>query len=110
MAASSGPDIIDDGLILCTDAKNTKSYPGSGTTWTNLAGSTDLTFEGATFDSTYPAINFDGSNDIITCSSITCGAIWSQQCFFRPTNQSSGGYGYFNLGWNAMSEGGGAAS
>ena len=108
MAASSGPDIIDNGLILCTDAKNTKSYPGSGTTWTNLVGGTDLTLSSATFDSTYPAINFDNSNDTITCSSITCGTIWSQQCFYRPTNQSSGGYGYFNLGWNAISEGGNA--
>lgn len=109
MAASSGPDIIDDGLILCVDAKNTKSYPGSGTTWTNLAGSTDMTLNGATFDSTYPAINLDGSNDDITCSSITCGAIWSQQCFFRPSNQASGGYGYFNIFWNAISEGGSAS-
>ncbi len=106
MAASSGPDIIDDGLILCTDAKNTKSYPGSGTAWTNLAGSTDLTLDGATFDSTYPAINFDGSNDKLTCSTMTCGDIWTQQCFYRPTDQASGGYGYFNQGWSAISEGG----
>ena len=106
MGTFYSPPLVHDGLILCTDAKNTKSYPGSGTNWKNLAGSTDLTFSGATFDSTYPAINFDGSNDTITCSSITCGNIWTQQCFFRPTNQSSGGYGYFNLGWNAISEGG----
>lgn len=109
MGASSGPDIIDDGLILCTDAKNTKSYPGSGTNWTNLVGSTDMTLNGATFDNTYPAINLDGTDDDITCSSITCGTIWSQQCFFRPSNQSSGGYGYFNIAWNAISEGGSAS-
>ena len=102
--------IVTNGLILCTDAKNTKSYPGSGTAWTNLAGSTDLTLNGATFDNTYPAINFDGSNDDITCSSITCGDTWSQQCFFRPSNQSSAGYGYFNIGWCAISEGGGIGS
>ena len=108
MATSYSPQIVHDGLILCTDAKNIKSYPGSGTTWTNLAGSTDLTLNGATFDSTYPAINLDGSNDDITCSSITCGTIWTQQCFFRPSNQESGGYGYFNIFWNAISEGGSA--
>ena len=110
MPSHYGPKTTTDSLVVRLDPADKNSYPGSGTTWTNLAGSTDLTFEGATFDSTYPAINFDGSNDDITCSSITCGAIWSQQCFLRPTDQSSGGYGYFNLGWNAMSEGGGAAS
>tara|TARA_R110000803_G_scaffold135965_1_gene202893 strand:- start:1062 stop:1721 length:660 start_codon:yes stop_codon:yes gene_type:complete len=98
--------IVTDGLVFCVDALDIDSYPRSGTAWTDLAGSTDLTFSGATFDSAYPAINFDGSNDTITCSSINCGSIWSQQCYFRPTNQSSGGYGYFNLGWNAISEGG----
>ena len=30
--------IIDDGLVLYLDAANTKSYPGSGTTWTDLSG------------------------------------------------------------------------
>jgi hypothetical protein len=32
------PRIITDGLVLCLDAANPKSYPGSGTTWTDLSG------------------------------------------------------------------------
>ena len=28
--------IVTEGLILCLDAANVKSYPGSGTTWTDL--------------------------------------------------------------------------
>ena len=32
-----GPQIKTDGLIVCLDANNTKSYPGSGTAWYNLA-------------------------------------------------------------------------
>ena len=32
------PRIVTDGLVLCLDAANTKSYPGSGTTWTDLSG------------------------------------------------------------------------
>tara|TARA_R100001230_G_C5621041_1_gene130526 strand:- start:34 stop:816 length:783 start_codon:yes stop_codon:yes gene_type:complete len=32
-----GPQIKTDGLIVCLDANNTKSYPGSGTVWYNLA-------------------------------------------------------------------------
>ena len=32
-----GPQIKTDGLIVCLDANNTKSYPGAGTVWYNLA-------------------------------------------------------------------------
>ena len=32
-----GPQIKTDGLIVCLDANNTKSYPGAGTAWYNLA-------------------------------------------------------------------------
>ena len=38
MSNHYGPKIITDGLVLCLDAANTKSYPGTGTTWTDLAG------------------------------------------------------------------------
>jgi hypothetical protein len=33
MSTSAGPDIIEDGLVLCLDAADPKSYNGSGTTW-----------------------------------------------------------------------------
>ena len=38
MAGNSGPKIVTDGLIFKLDASNNKSYPGSGTTWTDLSG------------------------------------------------------------------------
>ncbi len=37
MSVYGGPDIITDGLVLCLDAGNTKSYPGTGTAWTDLS-------------------------------------------------------------------------
>lgn len=37
MSLSHGANVVRDGLILCLDAANPKSYPGSGTTWTNLS-------------------------------------------------------------------------
>ena len=37
MGCSSGPDIIQDGLVLCVDASNSRSYPGTGTTWYDLS-------------------------------------------------------------------------
>lgn len=38
MARSSGGKIVTDGLVLALDAGNDKSYPGTGTTWTDLSG------------------------------------------------------------------------
>jgi len=38
MALSHSPQIVTNGLILALDAANTKSYPGSGTTWTDVSG------------------------------------------------------------------------
>ena len=67
MAFSYSPKIVTDGLVFAVDAANKKSYPGSGTTWTDLAGSNDGTLtNGPTFDSgNGGSIVFDGSDDYI---------------------------------------------
>jgi len=38
MGVAYNSRIVTDGLVLCLDAGNEKSYPGSGTTWTDLSG------------------------------------------------------------------------
>jgi hypothetical protein len=38
MATNYSPKIVTDGLVLCLDAANPKSYPSSGTTWKDLSG------------------------------------------------------------------------
>jgi len=38
MAKHHNPRIVTDGLVLCLDAANKRSYPGSGTAWTDLSG------------------------------------------------------------------------
>jgi hypothetical protein len=38
MAQVYGPRIVQDGLVLCLDAADSKSYPGSGNTWYDLSG------------------------------------------------------------------------
>ena len=48
MGAFGGPHIVTDGLELALDGLNTKSYPGSGTTWYDLSGNdNDGTLSGA---------------------------------------------------------------
>lgn len=37
MGTYYNPRIVTDGLVLALDAANPKSYPGSGTTWTDLS-------------------------------------------------------------------------
>ena len=58
------PRIITDGLVLCLDAANKQSYPGSGTVWTDLAGSNNGTLtNGPTFSSANGgSIVFDACN------------------------------------------------
>lgn len=38
MSAYVGPEIATNGLIMCVDAASLKSYPGSGTTWSDISG------------------------------------------------------------------------
>lgn len=63
MSYSNGPRIITDGLVLYLDAGNSKSYPGSGTTWTNLISNEyDVILQnGPVFNTNY--FSFDGIND-----------------------------------------------
>ena len=66
MAGFAGPNGIVDGLVLALDAGNTKSYPGSGTTWTDLSGNsnTGTLTNGPTYSSDNGgSIVFDGTND-----------------------------------------------
>ena len=67
MGVSGGPNIIEDGLVLCLDAGSTKSYPDSGNTWYNLSGNNHSTLtNGPVFNSTNGgSIDFDGVNDRI---------------------------------------------
>ena len=65
------PPIITNGLILNLDAANVKSYPGTGTTWSDLSGNSNtgtLTpgASGLTFSRDGGgSIVFDGSDDYV---------------------------------------------
>lgn len=66
MAANAGPDIVEDGLVMYLDAGSVKSYPGSGTTWTDVSrtGNNATLTNGPTFNSSnLGSIVFDGTDD-----------------------------------------------
>jgi|11BtaG_2_1085332.scaffolds.fasta_scaffold07711_3 hypothetical protein len=73
MALSYSPKIITDGLVLCLDAGDGKSYSGSGTTWTDRSGnSNNGTLLGGPVYSTDNGgtLTFDGSeSDYVTIGS-----------------------------------------
>lgn len=68
MALSHSPRIVTDGLVLCLDAANPKSYPGTGTTWTDLSGNGIIgtLTNGPTYSTANGGcIAFDGVNDYV---------------------------------------------
>ena len=84
-----------NGLTLCLDAGNTKSYPGSGTTWTDLSGKGNT---GTLVNTpTYSGVNggtlsFNGSSQYVNCGNatnlqITVGTI---SAWFNANNGNSG--------------------
>jgi hypothetical protein len=73
MSAHGGPNIVEDGLVLCLDAGNTKSYPGSGTTWYDLSSyKTNATIYQCTFSNNY--FDFDGTDDNVYITSLSSNA------------------------------------
>tara|TARA_E500000318_G_scaffold102256_1_gene106425 strand:+ start:987 stop:1667 length:681 start_codon:yes stop_codon:yes gene_type:complete len=72
MSSHASPDIVTDGLVLCLDAADSKSYPGSGTTWTNRVeqGNNGTLVNGPTFDSSNGgSLSFDGTNQYFSLDS-----------------------------------------
>jgi hypothetical protein len=89
MGAYSGPEINEDGLVLALDAGNTKSYPGSGTTWTDLSGNgnngTLVNGVGYSGDN-LGSLSFDGVNDYAIVGTLSGSfASFTVITWFYPT-------------------------
>jgi hypothetical protein len=81
MATNYNPRTVTDGLVLALDAGNTKSYPGSGTTWTDLSGNgnngTLTNMDGANFDSANGgSLTFDGTDEYVSETSSLSDNFW----------------------------------
>ena len=124
MGLAHSPRIVTDGLVLALDAGNTKSYPGSGTTWTDLSGNgrnaTLYNMDGANFDSADGGtLTFDGGNEYaeITGASDLGGFTgdFSIEFWFKGGNQTSFAvflehYGPSVQRWAIQAEGGGTTN
>ena len=93
MGTFVGPDIVEDGLVLALDAGSERSYTGTGTTWSNLVGSsyngtlnngptfsTDnggcFVFDGIDDQVSFTPANSPGINNIISISAwVNCSNV-----------------------------------
>ena len=92
MGLAHSPRIVTDGLVLALDAGNTKSYPGSGTSWTDLIGNNTGTLtNGPTFSSDNGGyFELPNSNSYIQLSSpaLTTPSTLSVEVWVRITDTS----------------------
>jgi hypothetical protein len=71
MGVAYNSKIVTDGLQLCLDAGNLKSYPGSGNTWTDLSGNgitgtlTNMEVPGDYSTTNGGALTFDGLDEFV---------------------------------------------
>ena len=81
MSVAYNPKIVTNGLVLALDAGNTKSYPGSGTTWTDLSGGGN---NGTLTNGVEPvkqnSIVLDGSGDFLTLTNLNATYLSNDFC------------------------------
>jgi hypothetical protein len=106
MATFHSPNIVRNGLVLCLDAGNSQSYPGSGATWTDLSGKGNhCSFASTPTYNSSGYLTFDGSNHYGTITNNSTLDFSSAQTLMivmnhtytsgrrNPWNQAYAGYG-----------------
>lgn len=115
MSLNHSPAIVTDGLVLCLDAANVRSYPKSGTTWTDLStsGNNGTLYNQASYSSANAGVmDFDGTDDYIDVGSdIISGtnnnftvSFWAVADSKPGTNQNTAlwGWGSNGIGSNGL--------
>ena len=115
MALAHSPKIVADGLMLCLDAANLKSYPGTGNTWFDLSGNgrNATLFNGVAFSAEKSGcLDFD---DVLNSyATIPHDSEISSQVFGTSTNFTISGWfvmdEYINYGTILQKASGGSYS
>jgi len=84
--------VVQDGLVLNLDAGASTSYPGSGTSWSDLSGNGNngTLKNGPTYSSDNGgSILFDGSNDYMSATISCSRTYYSIEWWARPTAVSN---------------------
>ena len=76
---------VTAGLLVNLDAGNPASYPGSGTTWTNLVDSTNYTITSGSYDSgSGGSIVFDGTSTYVAIGTpLSNGTNFTKEAWVR---------------------------
>jgi hypothetical protein len=104
MAGNVAPNIITDGLVLCYDPANTKSFVSGSTTIFDLTSSKDngSLINGPTFNGENGgSIVFDGTNDLVQGSGISNITSFTISIWFKMTGPGSTG-GASNTIYNSL--------
>jgi len=98
MSTYYGPKTVTDGLQVCIDAGNSKSYPGSGTLWADISGynNNGTLTNSPTFNSANGgSIVFDGvgpqQKRVLMASAIDTNSSFTLEFWAMRTNDSSSG-------------------
>jgi hypothetical protein len=93
MSVAYNPKIVTDGLVLCLDAANRKSYPGSGNTWFDLSGNGNngTLVNEPTFSN--GVMNLDGINDYVT-GTVIASNTWTMSLWYK-SNTITGALVYY---------------
>jgi hypothetical protein len=104
MAGNVAPNLVTNGLVLCYDPANTKSFVSGSTTLFDLTSSKDdgSLINGPTFNSENGgSIVFDGTNDLVQGSGISNITSFTISIWFKMTGPGSTG-GASNTIYNSL--------
>jgi len=99
-----GQQIVTNGLIVNLDAANKDSYPGTGTTWTDLTGNANngTLINGPSFNiDSGGCIDFDGIDDSVAGNKPVLSAV-TLEYYCKLTGNSTGGYPHLVMSGNTF--------
>ena len=107
MGLSHSPNIVADGLVLCLDAANPRSYPGSGSSWLDLSGNGNncsLNVSPTFISRQGGFLVFDGSNygSITRTNSLSPSSELTQEIFI--SQDTNAGQVYIGLQYGTSSQ------